>query len=691
MNLQTSKIQVTSDNRNKARVRLDRGLEKLVEFESDVSRVSQALVKLSDNAGESAARAIERHIRNIDAFEPTITVLGQVKAGKTALVNAMVGWDDLLPSDVNPWTSVVTSLHLSPNMSETETAARFRFLSDKEWDRLLSKGGRIGELSERAGAESELKKISEQIAMMRERARQRLGDKFEMLIGQEHEYGYFDKNLLEKYICVGDDFLDNDDIPEATDQGQFAEILRSADLFLSKGHFPCGLCLRDTPGVNDTFMMREQITVQAIRESRLCIVVLSANQALTSVDMGLIRLISTLKSRDIVIFVNRIDELEKPSEQVPEIEQSIRATLAAKRGPDDVRIIFGSAFWASSVLSDDIENIPYSSAQSLLNWTEASLDSETGPLEPQDIVWEMSGLPDLFRALSDRIVDGIGASFLQKITASATTVATGFQAAGRVRLTGGHDIEVSHEHAVELLDRLSRTRLAAFDQDVDRAISEYFDRTDRAHAQFIERATQSLISHLERYGPIAGWKYDPTGLRLLIRSGYSVFSRRIQTLVSEHSNEALVEVALLYTRAFGEAVEGIQLAMPEPPPAPPPVSMGQTIALDFNDGWWMSWWKRMRGYDAFARQFRALIAAETEDFIDQLKTIQTQEMRTLARSVLGEFFTDQRNILSEMSATVLDGGDVHTLPQIRNQHSQLDNLEEVLEVLRSHADRRRNA
>ncbi|MEM7075805.1 MAG: dynamin family protein [Pseudomonadota bacterium] len=691
MNLQTSKIQVTSDNRNKARVRLDRGLEKLVEFESDVSRVSQALVKLSDNAGESAARAIERHIRNIDAFEPTITVLGQVKAGKTALVNAMVGWDDLLPSDVNPWTSVVTSLHLNPNMSETETAARFRFLSDKEWDRLLSKGGRIGELSERAGAESELKKISEQIAMMRERARQRLGDKFEMLIGQEHEYGYFDKNLLEKYICVGDDFLDNDDIPEATDQGQFAEILRSADLFLSKGHFPCGLCLRDTPGVNDTFMMREQITVQAIRESRLCIVVLSANQALTSVDMGLIRLISTLKSRDIVIFVNRIDELENPSEQVPEIEQSIRATLAAKRGPDDVRIIFGSAFWASSVLSDDIENIPYSSAQSLLNWTEASLDSETGPLEPQDIVWEMSGLPDLFRALSDRIVDGIGASFLQKITASATTVATGFQAAGRVRLTGGHDIEVSHEHAVELLDRLSRTRLAAFDQDVDRAISEYFDRTDRAHAQFIERATQSLISHLERYGPIAGWKYDPTGLRLLIRSGYSVFSRRIQTLVSEHSNEALVDVAHLYTRAFGEAVEGIQLAMPEPPPAPPPVSLGQTIALDFNDGWWMSWWKRMRGYDAFARQFRALIAAETEDFIDQLKTIQTQEMRTLARSVLGEFFTDQRNILSEMSATVLDGGDVHTLPQIRNQHSQLDNLEEVLEVLRSHADRRRNA
>ena len=30
-------------------------------------------------------------------------------------VNAMVGVPDLLPADVNPWTSVVTSLHLNPH------------------------------------------------------------------------------------------------------------------------------------------------------------------------------------------------------------------------------------------------------------------------------------------------------------------------------------------------------------------------------------------------------------------------------------------------------------------------------------------------------------------------------------------------------------------------------------------------
>ena len=46
------------------------------------------------------------------------------------------------------------------------------------------------------------------------------------------------------------------------------------------------LCIRDTPGVNDTFMIREQITIRAIRESRICVVVLAAHQALSSVDLG---------------------------------------------------------------------------------------------------------------------------------------------------------------------------------------------------------------------------------------------------------------------------------------------------------------------------------------------------------------------------------------------------------------------
>ena len=71
---------------------------------------------------------------------------------------------------------------------------------------------------------------------------------------------------------------------------------------------------------------------RAIRDSRLCVVVLSAHQALSTMDMALIRLISQRQSREVIIFVNRIDELSDPASQVPEIHRSILETLRSTTG-----------------------------------------------------------------------------------------------------------------------------------------------------------------------------------------------------------------------------------------------------------------------------------------------------------------------------------------------------------------------
>ncbi|MEO3416665.1 dynamin family protein [Roseovarius sp. CAU 1744] len=660
------------------------GLEQLAQFADEVGTLRNVLDELSGLTGEDASKAVARLSKELEEFEPTVTVLGQVKAGKTALVNAMAGWAELLPSDVNPWTSVVTSLHLRPGTDQSKNAARFRFMTEEEWDRLLGKGGRMGELAGRAGAESELQKIGEQIELVREKARQRLGRKFELLIGEEHEYGYFDKNLLEKYICLGDDFDLENAQPDTADQGRFADILRSADLNLSSAAIPINLCLRDTPGVNDTFMMREQITVQAVRDSRFCVLVLSANQALSSVDMGLIRLISNLKSRNIVIFVNRIDELTAPAEQIPEIEKSIRQTLKSKQGPEDVEIVFGSACWAGAVLSGDIEKLPKGSSKALLEWAEKSLDSRASKTKPVDIVWELSGLPALFRALSERIVTDLGTPFIQKIASSAITIATSQQAADKIRVSGVADSSISVRDAMVEFDRLCNRHIEALQVALAPLADDYHVRVDRAHVQFIERAVQSLISHLELYGPLEGWKYDPTGLRVLVRSAYSVFGRKVRKLALKRYEAALVDVATIYARTFGEAVEGIQLGMPAPPHIPAPVALGQTIALDFNDGWWVSWWKRLRGYEAFAKQFRQLISAETEEFMTQLKSEQSDLVCHQFVSVLREFFINHKDIFAEISAGASRGGDISNLVD-RDGATQGAALDELLSTLRARA------
>lgn len=639
---------------------LQSGMEELTRLGRSADELEMQLEELSQLTGEGTSRSVARLRKTLADLEPSVTLLGQVKAGKTSLVNAMAGWADLLPSDVNPWTSVVTSLHLVPGPKRVEIGARFKFMSEEEWDRLLTKGGRIGELAGRAGADSELQKIREQIETMCEKSRKRLGRRFEMLLGQEHEYGFFDKNLVERYTVLGDDF-DYENGAADDDQGRFADITRSADLYLNSQTVPFPICLRDTPGVNDTFMMREQVTIQAIRESKICVVVLSAHQALTSVDMGLIRLISNLKARDVLIFVNRIDELPDPTRQIPEIEASIRQTLKDHHGPEAADIVFGSAYWANKVLSGQLEEMSENSTRILLEWAESTLTPQVADQSSANMVWELSGLPALFRALSGRIVETQGARQLAKIASSAVTIAGSLQASDSIAIGGAEqDNSLSMYEVTSAFDEITARHLAALETAFGDLVADYQHRADRAHASFVERATQSLIGHLERHGESDVWEYSPTGLRMLLRSAYNVFGTRAQNTAMQHYENAVCDVAELYCRAFGSAVEGIQIAVPKPPQIPSPVALGQTIALDFRDGWWVSWWRRTRGYKAFANRFHKLISAETEDFMHQLKTVQTEAVCQDAKSALSAFFEEQKDILLELRNPTA-GRDVQSL------------------------------
>ena len=345
---------------------LTRGFEGLNPYLKKSLELRQALVrlgKIGDKATNRAARKLHHQLKHA---EPSITMIGQVKAGKTSLVNAMVGIPDLLPADVNPWTSVVTSLHLNPHTAPEDNRASFRFFDMEEWSRLLDRGGRIGELASRAGAEEELEKVREQVVEMREKSRKRLGDKFEMLLGQQHDYNYFDGDLIERYVCLGDDFEEDFETSQA--QGRFADITKSAELFIHRPDLPMPLCVRDTPGVNDTFMIREQITIRAIRESRLCVVVLAAHQALSSVDLALIRMIANVKSREVIIVVNRVDELSDPVNQIPEIRDSIQKTLIEHDGPKGAEIIFTSAFCGNAALTGRTDALDAKTKAALVQW-----------------------------------------------------------------------------------------------------------------------------------------------------------------------------------------------------------------------------------------------------------------------------------------------------------------------------------
>ena len=103
--------------------------------------VLRDFVTMSD--GDSSKK-VTRILQQVREVEPSVTVIGQIKAGKTSLINAMIGEPGLLPTDVNPWTSVVTSLHINTPSPELNVRAKFKFFDSAEWDKLVSNGGRIG-------------------------------------------------------------------------------------------------------------------------------------------------------------------------------------------------------------------------------------------------------------------------------------------------------------------------------------------------------------------------------------------------------------------------------------------------------------------------------------------------------------------------------------------------------------------
>lgn len=619
-------------------------------FAERMQKLESAIDGLGSGEGEAAQLATRKLRRQIREFEPTVTMIGQVKAGKTTLVNALIGWPDLLPADINPWTSVVTSLHLDPSARGAAKKARFRFFDEQEWDRLLSRGGRVGELASRAGAHKELEKVRAQLEQMREKSRQRLGRKFELLMGQEHEYGFFDQELIQRYVCLGDDAAAEGGGDSR--QGHFADITKAADLYLGQPDLPHRLCIRDTPGVNDTFMIREQITVNAIRDSRLCVVVLSAHQALSTVDMALIRLISNINSREVIIFVNRIDELADPVRETEEIRASIVATLKALNGPTDAQIIFGSAWWATRALSRDFGGLRDASGAALVKWAEANVAEDSAGGSVEETIWRLSGIPALCEAIGSRIATGEGAEFEDRILRAARNAASGVAAARKIvaqRADGAPVKTVARQDVGRELDAIAARGMAKLDAKLAEMTADLQTRLDGSRQSFLTRATASLIQHLEKWGEGAVWTYDPTGLRLLLRSGYRVYAAKAQKTAEDIFAEVTGEVRDLYLGAFALDEGVVELAAPAVPKPPPPVILGATIALDVKGNWWTRWWRRVRSYQAFASEFSEMIDAEVQPFLTALVADHATPYGVAVKAALSEFLDAQRGHLSDLA------------------------------------------
>ncbi len=298
-----------------------------------IDALAQSGRELHGISDATLAAHVKQALDHIAAISCRIAVVGQVKAGKSSFINALMQRGELLPTHVNPWTAVATKLHFGAP-GKPVTGCDFTFFSEEEWAAL----GR-SEIDEDDGS-----------AEMKSRAEVRLGEQFHHLLGRSHFYQSVQAGILENYLCAGPPV---DEISRAIKPGRYADITKSANVYFPLPPLAVPAILIDTPGTNNSTHLRHRITREIIEGADIYIVVLTARQPLASSDIGLLKLLKVLEKKRIIVFINRVDELNERAGAVDLVVKHVKDELERVFQGASIPVIAGSAKWAGLATTED--------------------------------------------------------------------------------------------------------------------------------------------------------------------------------------------------------------------------------------------------------------------------------------------------------------------------------------------------
>ncbi|HZV21997.1 MAG TPA: dynamin family protein [Hyphomicrobiales bacterium] len=541
------------ENRRPLSQRLNVGA-KLAEARKSVIEAASKLNRLVD---EETARAIDRLVGDLENRVCRIAFIGQMNAGKSSLINVLIEQAELLPADINPWTTVITNLHFGVPGTPS-SGASFTFFSREEWQR-LSLGGRMRELTERIFPNFDWDALNRQVEIMQKRAEKKLGPRLDTLLGTGHDYPAVTPGLLNRYVGAG--------VPEVrgqTNEGEFSDITKIANVFFDLGAFNFPAILVDTPGVNDPFLVRDEITRQSLETTDICVIVVTARQPLSTADLGLLRLLRGLNKSRVIIFVNKMDEIDAGEETRQEITRRIDAILTQEFPGARIPIIFGSAVWARNALllpggESSTPKIAQGNAPiggSSLNWL--NHEEITGAIVAETLLAK-SGLPSLAVAISEIMESGTvaasvaaGSRFIEAVCRNwIACLETGIAvlagsiddpAAAEGRLdgliqlaqSGSKEFEALGERLAQLCEaeagELHRELAAAVERTTAETLAELPDQASLAHLAQIDlklrlkleivalnafdTATRSVFDEMENLKAALQQLFDGNGLKL---------------------------------------------------------------------------------------------------------------------------------------------------------------------------------
>ena len=639
----------------------------------------------------------DEYLAQLSHLTCRIAFIGQVKAGKSSFINAFVRRPGLLPTDINPWTTAVTYLHFGCLESQPGAAAQFTFFASDEWEQLTHGGGRIRELTQRLVPGFEIDVLEQHVHAMRRRSEARLGSTLAEILGQTHVFPTVSREILEKYVCSGAHSASNN---ETSHVGLYSDIVKKADLYFGSSEFGLPTSIIDTPGTNDPFLVRDEITRRTLEAADIYIVMLTARQALSSADVALLRILRGLQKDRIAVFINRIDELSEIARDCPVVIEQVRAGLKREFPNTEIPVVAGSALWAETAIarSDaDADGMLTDKVKAYAAFLAEPGGSRAGA-QPRDTLWMCSGLSMLSAVLADltlrsrsgQVLRHACHSFIQlaKVGRNATEQAIAIVEKQESRSSAGRREENEELQEIELEvarnDQL-RTGLQGLLGDlrtkIDGIIAPYcvsMLEVLRATITDFSDAECARLSNTFALGQRA--RCETSELRRQLEAAfllsYQAAAQQIATLearVLPQLQQLLSKYNPSWTERY-EEIDGASIG-----DLPSLAALGQTVALDLEAPWWKRWWttrsRQQEQVEALAQLIRDDFYPIADDLVQaaraRLKDRQAVALRkfTLIYMGLMEFLQEQ-NSRGRARARILisaAGGSATGEPQLQSQ------------------------
>ncbi|MEO1493640.1 MAG: dynamin family protein [Pseudomonadota bacterium] len=653
-----------------------------------MDKLRDAYQSLRAMASSEFKPLISTEEKRLSEWRARVAVVGQVKAGKSTFLGALIGQPRFLPSEVNPWTSVITNLHFG-HPEDPKAGGVFHFFGEDDWNRIIEGDPSTRELAEKLlpGFKSEI--LERQVETMRARARKRLGQFYNVLLGREHRYDFISREILERYVCAGATEENPEDSNPAK-AGRYSDITERADIFFPAGRFSVPIIFTDTPGVNDPFLVRDEFTCRALLKSDVFVMTLSAHQALTDVDIGLIRMLSAHKGKRIVIYINRIDELDDFSVNAERIQQDVRRRIDEAIDGRVVDVVIGSAYWAELATSDlDVPAHAKAAEEAAATpGMDAFLISQCGeaPTDPRQRLRVASGLVSVEDAIDAAIAEQVGQSLREESAEALRTISTAVSSVIEQRLNdlrtavegGGDTTSLAEEVRASLLSRSDAARAIATElnqlfkeaeADSENVVTnswESFRRElDLIANDFIDRQTEALEEIVTSQSS-ASFSFDTMELRGKLGAQISQSFDGAREKLDFVMTRTAARANNLLSPLLGDSRLALDTAnLPHSHIAPIFLTATQTMMLELTGprGW--AFWKssRLSPEEAIAGLKRMILA----EFYPSI-----ENLAVLSHGALVERAAEGMRRLTSLSTVMVDS--------ITERAREIDDSQEVLET-----------